>query len=348
MSKVLHLSTSLKTKGGISTVISEYINSEFWQKWNCRLIETHIDKSKSIKLLFFLRSFFVFLINIINTDIVHIHFSEPTSAKRKLFFFVLSWLLKKKRIAHFHAFNNDSTINSYPFLYYILFLISDKIIVLSDKWRIWIIEKWPNFGNKISIIYNPIKINYDNIIDSKKKNQILFTGVLNKRKGYEDLIKAFYIVIKKQKNWTLIIAGDGELKHAKELVTQLKLINNVTFVGWVSGETKNKLYKESKIFCLPSYAEGFPMSIIEACNFGNAIICTNVGGISDLLENYKNAIIINPGDIDKLAMSMEKLMNDESLRINLGQSAHVLANRYFNIKNITLQLNNIYSDLLNK
>jgi len=67
MSKVIHLSTSLNTKGGISTVISEYINSEFWKNWNCIHIETHIDKSISSKAFYFIKSIFLFLKEILLT-----------------------------------------------------------------------------------------------------------------------------------------------------------------------------------------------------------------------------------------------------------------------------------------
>lgn len=77
------------------------------------------------------------------------------------------------------------------------------------------------------------------------------------------------------------------------------------FLGWVSGEAKDNAFKEAMIFCLPSYAEGFPMSVLDAWSYGLPVITTPVGGIPDVAQDGVNMLLFNPGDIDMLAKQMK-------------------------------------------
>ena len=70
--KVLVLSTSLKTKGGISTVIQNHTQMPFWNEYSCNLIETHIDETKWIKLLTYFKAILSFQL-IFKYVTVHVH-----------------------------------------------------------------------------------------------------------------------------------------------------------------------------------------------------------------------------------------------------------------------------------
>ena len=119
-------------------------------------------------------------------------------------------------------------------------------------------------------------------------------------------------------------------------------------MGWVSGEQKDKAFRESMIFCLPSYAEGFPMAVLDAWAYGLPVITTPVGGIPDVAKDGKNMLLFNPGDIDALAQQLEKMIVNEELRKSIADESILFAHTTFNLNTINKQLGNIYEELTRK
>lgn len=85
-------------------------------------------------------------------------------------------------------------------------------------------------------------------------------------------------------------------------------------MGWVDGMEKEKVFKESTIFCLPSYAEGFPMAILDAWSYELPVITTPVGGIPDIAIDGDNMLLFTPGNIRQLAEKMKNMIEDVKLR----------------------------------
>jgi len=297
--KVLVVATSRKTRGGITSVIKAHEQGEQWRKFHCRWIETHRDKGVSVKLFYLVKGFIQYVFFLPFYDIVHIHTSEPPSACRKLPFLLLAKLLRKKVIVHFHSFSPDTTFRSkYKKVYEWLFSKADVLIVLSPTWERSVKETFPELNN-IKVVYNPCTAE---ILPTKyeKKKQILFAGTLNQRKGYADMIKAFATIARSYPDWQIVFAGNGEIEQGKSLATSLGISDQTIFLGWVNGEAKDRAFKEASIFCLPSYAEGFPMAVLDAWAYGLPVVTTPVGGMLDIAEDGKNILLFNAGDIDTL------------------------------------------------
>ncbi|QMW04587.1 glycosyltransferase family 4 protein [Spirosoma foliorum] len=336
----------VKQGGGVSAVINAYKGSDIWRNWNILWIETHIDKGPLKKISFFLKSFCLYIYKLPQAKLVHIHFSEPMSLMRKLLFFIIAKLFRKKIVVHFHSFSVDTTINSdFSNIYKYVFQGSDFIFVLSKKWKLWIDERWPDLKLKTTVIYNPCD-NVENILLHNREKIILYAGTINSRKGYADLLSAFSLIKSKHSKWKIIFAGNGEIKEGIQLAKQLNIQENVEFVGWVSGANKDALFRRASIFCLPSYAEGLPMAVLDAFSYGLPIITTPVGGIPDFLENGKNALIFSPGDINSLANCINTCIIDDSLRFNLSNKSVELSKTTFNKNAIFEKINCIYSSLL--
>lgn len=94
---------------------------------------------------------------------------------------------------------------------------------------------------------------------------------------------------------------------------------------------KAKVFQESSIFCLPSYAEGFPMAVLDAWAYGLPVITTPVGGIPDVAQDGKNMMLFMPGDTNTLAAKMDMMIRDVSLRnaireesVKLSQTISIL------------------------
>ena len=344
MTKVLIVATSHKTRGGITSVVKAHQQGKHWKQFHCRWIETHIDKGIFHKLLYLTKSFISYLFLLPNYNIIHIHTSEPTSAIRKCPFMWWAKLWKKKVIIHFHAFSPNTTIRGkWQKVYQYLFDKADLVIVLSNMWRNYVNETF-HLGDKVQVVYNPCTTTIDNKTYQKKK-QILYAGTINARKGYADMIKAFALIAKEHPDWQIVFAGNGEVEQGKALAKELGITTQTVFLGWVNGGAKDKAFKESTIFCLPSYAEGFPMAVLDAWAYGLPVITTPVGGIPDIAKDSENLLLFNPGDIKMLAHQIERMITDSTLKENISKESIKLAQTTFNIDTINRQIGEIYEKL---
>jgi glycosyltransferase involved in cell wall biosynthesis len=159
------------------------------------------------------------------------------------------------------------------------------------------------------------------------------------------MIKAFAKIASQYPDWKIVFAGNGEIDNGKKLAKELGIESQTQFLGWINGKDKDKAFKEASIFCLPSYAEGFPMAVLDAWAYGLPVITTPVGGIPDIAKDGENLLLFQPGDCDKLAIQMERMIKDKQLRANIIKQSSVLAETIFNIKTINKEIENLYNEL---
>lgn len=344
MYKVLVLATSRKTRGGITSVVKAHEQGRHWRDYHCKWIATHRDGNFFVKLFYLLSGFFQFVVFLPFCKLVHVHFSESPSAIRKSLFIKIAKLLKKKVIVHFHAFSPETTISGKnKKVYEYIFHTADIAIVLSEYWKKCVEEKY-HLGEKLRVVYNPCTTEIFQAQYSKKK-QILYAGTLNERKGYPDLIKAFSLIHDKYPEWKIVFAGNGEVGKATDIARSVNVQQQTVFLGWVNGEDKDRLFKESMIFCLPSYAEGFSMAVLDAWAYGLPVITTPVGGIPDVAEDGENMLLFTPGDVESLSMCLERLMIDDRL-YNTLQKASVALSERFSMDEINNKIRGLYNELL--
>ncbi len=146
--------------------------------------------------------------------------------------------------------------------------------------------------------------------------KILFLSRLIKGKGVYETIKAFENLRIDNFNIQLIIAGSGEESEAIKLLVEQN--ENITLTGHVEGQEKIELYKNCTLYCLPSYSEGLPTSVLEAMSFGKPIITTPVGGLKSFFQDGVMGYFVQPKDADDLEMKLRTLLKDQSLRLKMG------------------------------
>ena len=144
----------------------------------------------------------------------------------------------------------------------------------------------------------------------------------------------------------MVFAGNGALDEGVKLAKELGIEKQVHFKGWVSGSSKHELFSTSSIFCLPSFAEGFPMAVLDAWAYGLPVISTPVGGIPEIAIDGENMILFEPDDFVALSEKLLKLLIDKDYRNRLEIASLELAKNKFSSENITKQLNELYSSLL--
>lgn len=349
--KVLIVATSRKTRGGITSVIKAHETGEQWKKYHCTWIVTHRGSKNWWKPFYWFSGLVRFCCLVPFADIVHMHVSHGGSIKRKSLIMHIAKLFHCKTIVHFHppgpfVLQNRKNVPGYKYL----FQSADVVIVLSEQWKRWLKEylcgeKSESWLNKLRVLYNPCpKVNRLNI---PRKMQILLAGTIDLRKGYDVAIKAFGQIAKKYPDWRLLFAGIGDTSYGLKIAKDLGISNQVEFLGWVGGKQKEILFNETSIYCLASTGEGFPMAILDAWAYGIPCVMTPVGGIPDIVQDGKEGLVFDVGDVDGLAKCMEKLITDKSLREGIVRETDKYVDGLFNSQNINIELGKIYEQILN-
>lgn len=141
-------------------------------------------------------------------------------------------------------------------------------------------------------------------------------------------VRAFAAALQDAPQLRLFIAGEGEDEEMlKKLCAQLNVTDRVTFCGWVS--PVEPFFRAMDINLLSSVSETFPYSILEGVCAGCATICSDVGGMSELIDTGENGYIFPVGDYKKLSEYMVRLANDAELRQTFAQALYEKASRDF-------------------
>jgi glycosyltransferase involved in cell wall biosynthesis len=325
-SKVLMLGESLDRSGGIVSV-QKLILSNISDQVEVDCIATLRDGSTLHKIWVFIQAIATLLWKILTqeVDLVYIHVAERGSAFRQAVTATISWLFRKPVIMHSHSADfHLFYANLLPIVRFGLrwtFTRSAKFIVLSHSWKKYYVENLGFQLDRVIVLPNPVKFPVEIPIRIDADQVVfVFLGKIGDRKGAFDLIHAFSALPSKH-NVSLIIAGDGEVAKARELVTSLQLNQYVTVLDWVDEAKRNELLKNANAFVLPSYNEGLPMALLEAMSWGLPTISTPVGGIPELVIPNQNGLSIQPGDVQQLSAAMKSLIEDEVLRRFLGDAA---------------------------
>lgn len=150
---------------------------------------------------------------------------------------------------------------------------------------------------------------------AKETLKIVFVGRVIQNKGVYELVEAYHD-LKKRYNISLIIAGEGPL------LENLKKENeDIIFTGSLTHDEVMKLYNSSDIFINPSYSEGLPTTVLEAGLMKCAVVATDVGGTSEIIEDRKEGLLCKPKVLD-IIDKLEVLIKDKALRETLGENLH--------------------------
>jgi len=351
--RILMFGPHLNSTTGSANVVNNWLEAGLENKIELHYISTLKKSLPDRYANKFIDAVIAYLLLVIKTttrkfDIVHINMSTHMSFFRKFFIFKWAKLMKIKTIVHIHGSKFKEFCNeSNPFVKLMIKNVldsADAVFALSNSWKRFInnISKSKN----VYIVYNGASLKkFSKKINNKNLIFISFMGRLGKRKGVYDLLDAFEKLIPDFPSARLILGGDGEVNKVRKLVVKKKLKERINVLGWVSGEQKIKVFRESDIYVLPSYNEGLPGSILEAMAAGVPIISTPVGGIPEAVIENRNGYLVNPGDVDDLSKKLKILCQNKKLREKMGKESRDIIKEKFEIKKIVLNLLNIYKKI---
>ena len=181
-----------------------------------------------------------------------------------------------------------------------------------------------------------------------KKSTIILgvIGRLHSVKGFDLAIEALEILQKKYSQKIILkIAGTGEeMANLQKKVKDLKLENNVEFVGWMSNQ--KDFFSQIDIFILPSKVETFGLVVLEAMKYGKPIIATNCDGPKEILRHEIDGLLIDLKSStslpNQIAKSVEKLISDEKLVNDLVKNSYQRLNSRFSFKVLEGLLGDIF------
>lgn len=156
---------------------------------------------------------------------------------------------------------------------------------------------------------------------------IISAGRLNFQKGFDLLIEAMSIVVRKHEDWVIHIYGQGTYKkQLEEQIRSLRLENNVILKG--NSNDLTNAYLDSSIYVLPSRFEGFGLVLIEAASFGLPIISFDCpSGPSDILKGDLGILVPN-GDVTQLAESIIQMIENPQLRMAYARKGKEIVEKY--------------------
>lgn len=164
-------------------------------------------------------------------------------------------------------------------------------------------------------------------------------------KGLSCLIQAVALLRLEFPRVRLEIAGAGPERNALETEVQhLGLKDHVHFLGWQ--RNLGVVWPNWDIFVLPSLAEGFGMSVLEAMGAGLPVVGTSVGGLPELIEEGRTGYIVPPSDVAALADRLGCLVRDPEQRCAMGAAGRKRARDHFSVDRMVSEIEAIYDSLL--
>lgn len=228
--------------------------------------------------------------------------------------FFTPFFVKKPKIAFIHEVADEIWDYMFPFpiskigkilepLFYIPYR-NIKFMTVSDSTKNSLVKVGIK-ESKILVINNGIKTKFSNgLIHKEKISTFIFVSRVVKMKGIEEVIRAFFYILRELKDARLWIVGDGDKKYVEELRETMKsysISTKVKFFGHVSEEEKLDLMKKAHLLLHASVKEGWGLVVIEAASQGTPSVVYNVSGLKDSVKNGKTGIVLDENTSKEMA-----------------------------------------------
>lgn len=220
---------------------------------------------------------------------------------------------------------------SIPLLDKILFLNEDDSSELSEVCRI-------KFNDPI--IFGPIGLDlgeFPFVEQPEGPFSFLFVGRLLKEKGIREFTQAAQRIYGVAPEVKFIVVGDIDPSNPSSLtkkdIEQIKKFSNIEFVGWT--ENVQPYIKQSNVFVLPSYREGYSRSVQEAMAMGRAIITTDAPGCREAVNGGQNGVLVKKADVDSLYEAMLFFVENRNMAEVMGLNSFDQAQLEFDEEEIS-------------
>jgi len=155
------------------------------------------------------------------------------------------------------------------------------------------------------------------------ENQIIFAGRLSKEKGVETMIET---ASQLPDNYHLLVAGSGPLEEMVKDLAAKKI--NVHYLGYQSKQNVLSLIHSSDLLIQPSLEEGMSSTLLEAMGCGTCIVGSNIEGISEIVENGKTGVLVEPNNSNELLNKILELLPKKEKRLRMAKEGFQVVKQY--------------------
>jgi glycosyltransferase involved in cell wall biosynthesis len=319
------------SRGGVAATLRSLLGSCLADDYHLVVVSTYRDGAAASKALEAAHGFAT-LIRLCasgRVDLVHVHASARGSLARKLLGIAVARATGVPVVLHVHSgslFDSEyertelrARFQRRAFRWALE--SSDAVVALTENWE----QRLAARGRlrRSSVIPNAPELTLSAERTSPGPERlVLFLGHLYRNKGVHELLEAFAILRHARPDLRLVLAGEGSEADRLRLHTQqLRLDAAVEFPGWVGPETKAELLASAACFVLPSYREGLPLVLLEAMVAGVPVVATPVGGVPEVVQHDRHALLVPPHDAIALASAVGSVLDDPKLGARLSHAA---------------------------
>ena len=162
------------------------------------------------------------------------------------------------------------------------------------------------------------------------KFNILYIGRLEKRKGFDHLLKAYNQVKQNFSKCRLIAVGPGtRLRKKYQRRVKSNGLSDVIFTGYATYNDLPRYYKTADVVCFPATGrESFGIVLLEAMAVGKPIIASDITGFANVMTNNEEGLLVPPRDEDELAEALIKMMTNKEMREQMASRGRPTALQY--------------------
>ncbi len=227
------------------------------------------------------------------------------------------------------------------FLTWITCLLSHHVITVSkqdesDIGAMFFIK------SKVKTIYLGLTYDPTDIPKAKKSREvrIVTVGELTRNKGYMYALQAIDILKETGVLFSYTIIGEGEdRKKIEEFIALKQLHNHVKLLGY---QDARDVLPQYDLFLLSSTKEGLPFVLLEAGKAMMPVVATITGGIPEIIRHEETGLLVQPKDVDLLAISLKRLIDDRKYAKKLGQNLHSHVVQNFSYTKMIVETAKVY------
>jgi glycosyltransferase involved in cell wall biosynthesis len=203
--------------------------------------------------------------------------------------------------------------------------------------------------DRVALIDNGVSLDGFAQADIDRGHQpprVLFVGLLTPRKGVLDLLAAARSLRERGVPHELwLLGGTPDEGPEAEAEVRAGLDDDVTLLGTRPPEEMPEAFAAADVFCLPSWWEAMPLSILEAMAAGLPVVASDVGDVPRAVDHGVTGFVVPPRDPDELAAALERLLGDPALRRRMGAAGRARAVEMFSAEVTAQQVSALYTAL---
>jgi glycosyltransferase involved in cell wall biosynthesis len=179
-----------------------------------------------------------------------------------------------------------------------------------------------------------------------QKFNILFLARVEKEKGVYEALETYRLLKARYPFVSMTVAGDGSHLNGAVRAAFAQRLADVSFVGNVEGGAKYQLFRTADAYLFPSYAEGLPISVLEAMAYGLPIVTRAVGGLRDFFQDGVMGFCTESMEPEVFASLLSQLVCDSGLCSNISLFNRQYARTHFTSAQVAASLKEVYRFVL--